>query len=139
VKGDRYGGEWPREQFRKHGVEYAASGQSKSDLYRDLLPAINSGRVELLDNNRLLAQLANLERRTARGGRDTIDHSPHAHDDLANAAAGALVEALRPATGLQIYAFDISGPSAVPLSSPSISTEESVLRRLDHFTWTPWA
>ena len=58
VKGDRYGGEWPREQFRKHGVEYVPSGQSKSDLYRDLLPAINSGRVELLDNNRLLAQLA---------------------------------------------------------------------------------
>jgi hypothetical protein len=139
VTGDRYGGEWPREQFRKHGVEYAPSEQSKSDLYRDLLPAINSDRVELLDNNRLLSQLANLERRTARGGRDTIDHSPHAHDDLANAAAGALVEAIRPNTGLQVWAFDISGPCAVPLVSPSnMSPEERVLRRLDHFTWTRW-
>ena len=32
-----------------------------------------------------------LERRTARGGRDSIDHGPGAHDDIANAVAGALV------------------------------------------------
>ena len=32
-----------------------------------------------------------LERRTARGGRDSIDHTPGGHDDLANAAAGVLV------------------------------------------------
>jgi hypothetical protein len=31
-------------------------------------------------------------RRTARGGRDSIDHAPGAHDDLANSACGALVE-----------------------------------------------
>jgi hypothetical protein len=39
----------------------------------------------------LLAQLTGLERRTARGGRDTIDHGPGGRDDLANAVAGALV------------------------------------------------
>jgi len=33
------------------------------------------------------------ERRTTRGGRDSIDHLPGAHDDLANAVAGALVTA----------------------------------------------
>jgi hypothetical protein len=32
-----------------------------------------------------------LERRTARGGKDSIDHSPGQHDDVANAVAGALV------------------------------------------------
>jgi hypothetical protein len=32
-----------------------------------------------------------LERWTARGGRDNIDHPAGGHDDLANAAAGALV------------------------------------------------
>ena len=31
-----------------------------------------------------------LERRTSRGGRDSIDHAPGAHDDLANAAAGVV-------------------------------------------------
>jgi hypothetical protein len=39
-------------------------------------PLLNSGRVELLDNSRLISQLCNLERRTARGGRDSIDHPP---------------------------------------------------------------
>jgi hypothetical protein len=34
--------------------------------------------------------MVGLERRTARGGRDSIDHAPGAHDDLANAVAGAL-------------------------------------------------
>jgi hypothetical protein len=34
-----------------------------------------------------------LERRTSRGGRDSIDHAPGSHDDLANAAAGAIVAA----------------------------------------------
>jgi hypothetical protein len=33
----------------------------------------------------------NLERRTSRAGKDSIDHPPGAHDDIANAAAGALV------------------------------------------------
>ena len=33
---------------------------------------------------------ANRERRTARGGRDSIDHPPGAHDDIANAMAGAI-------------------------------------------------
>jgi hypothetical protein len=46
-----------------------------------------------LDNARLAAQLCGLERRTARGGRDSIDHTLGAYDDLANAAAGALVAA----------------------------------------------
>ncbi len=39
------------------------------------------------------AQLCGLERRTSRGGRDSIDHGPGGHDDLSNAVAGALVRA----------------------------------------------
>ena len=95
VYGDRYGGEWPREQFRKHGVNYELSDKTKSDLYRDLLPLINSGAVDLLEHDRLVTQLTSLERRTARGGRDSIDHAPGAHDDVANAVAGALVTAYK--------------------------------------------
>lgn len=95
VTGDRYAGEWPREQFRRHGVEYQISERSKSEVYGALLPAVNSQAVELLDEPRLLAQLQRLERRTGVGGRDTIDHGPHGHDDAINAAAGALVLAAR--------------------------------------------
>jgi hypothetical protein len=74
VYGDRFAGEWPRERFRVHGVEYVVAAKSKSDLYCALLPLLNSRRVELLDNKRLVAQLCSLERRVARGGRDSIDH-----------------------------------------------------------------
>ncbi len=94
VEGDRYAGEWPREAFKKHGVTYDASARPKSDLYRDLLPRLNSGEVDLLDEQRLIAQLCGLERRTSRGGRDSIDHAPGSHDDVANAAAGCLVGVL---------------------------------------------
>lgn len=106
IVGDRYGGEWPREQFRKHGVEYVVSGLAKSDIYRELLPALNSGRVDVLDHARLLAQLGALERRTARGGRDSIDHPPGGHDDVANAAAGALVLALGTGAALDVEPTD---------------------------------
>jgi hypothetical protein len=47
----------------------------------------------LLDHPRLINQICGLERRTARGGRDSIDHSPGNHDDVANAVAGAIVAA----------------------------------------------
>lgn len=90
VTGDRYGGEWPREQFRKHGVEYELAEQPRSDLYRDLLPQLNSGQVDLLDLPALVTQFCSLERRVARGGRESIDHPPKGHDDVANAVAGAL-------------------------------------------------
>jgi hypothetical protein len=41
-----------------------------------------------LDHPKLINQLCALERRTARGGRDSIDHPLGGHDDLCNAVAG---------------------------------------------------
>jgi hypothetical protein len=90
VSGDRYAGEWPRERFSEHGVGYLPSEKNKSEIYGALLPLINSRKAALLDDKRLVTQLIGLERRTARGGRDSIDHAPAAHDDRANAVAGAL-------------------------------------------------
>jgi len=88
VTGDRYAGEWPREAFRRHGITYDIAGQPKSQLFQDFLPLLNSRRAVLLDNDALVSQIASLERRVARGGRESIDHPPHGHDDLANAVAG---------------------------------------------------
>lgn len=92
VVSDRYAGDWPVEQWKKHGVRCTPSERTKSEIYSDFLPLMNSRHVELLDHKRLLLQLSTLERRTARGGKDSIDHPPGAfHDDVANAAAGVLV------------------------------------------------
>ena len=94
VVGDRYGGEWPGEQFRKRGINYRPSEAAKSEIYLESLPLLNGGRIDLLDNERLVAQICGLERRTARGGRDSVDHGPGGHDDLANAALGAALLAV---------------------------------------------
>lgn len=97
---DRYAGEWPREQFSKHGVSVIPSERTKPEIYLELLPALNSGKVELVENPRLISQLLQLERKTARGGKDSVDHPPGGHDDLINSAAGALLLALQQGRGL---------------------------------------
>jgi hypothetical protein len=110
VTGDRYAGEWPREQFKKRNVDYVPSERVKSDIYRDCLPLLNSRKCQLLDMRRLISQLHGLERRTARGGKDSIDHAPGAHDDVANAVAGAIVLASHCEKPLNFYP-PILGPA----------------------------
>jgi hypothetical protein len=92
VCGDRYGGQWVQSAFLKAGVQYLAADRSKSEIFLDIVPQVNSRQVRLLDNERLVNQLVSLERRVGRGtGRDIIDHPPGGHDDIANAAAGAII------------------------------------------------
>jgi hypothetical protein len=114
VVGDKYAAEWPRERFRVHGLEYRVADQTKSDLYLALLPLLNSQRVELLDHQRLVNQLIGLERRTSRAGKDSIDHQPGAHDDVANAVAGAAV-----------LAAQAAAQPKVPLVAPTFYSKQA--------------
>ena len=91
AESDKWGGDWVIEAFKKHGLRVVPSAKPKSDIYRELLPILNGHQCSLIDNARMVTQLCNLERRTARGGRDSIDHPPGGHDDVANAVAGVLV------------------------------------------------
>jgi hypothetical protein len=91
VTGDRYAAEWTVEVFRKVGIRYVQSERDRSAIYLDCLPLFTSGRVRLLDNQRLVHQLVSLERRTSRAGKDRVDHGSNGTDDVANSAAGALV------------------------------------------------
>jgi len=91
VEGDRYAGEWVVSQFRAKGIYYRHSKRTTSEIYLEALPSLNSRAYVLLDNPRLTGQLLSLERRTSRTGRDIIGHPTGSHDDLANAALGALV------------------------------------------------
>jgi hypothetical protein len=118
VIGDRYAGMWPRERFETHGITYLPSAKPKSDLYRDLLPIINGGRAELLDHAKILSQLCSLERRTARGGKDSIDHPPGQHDDVVNAVAGALTNLI--AAPPMRFAPPIIITSASSYDSPAV-------------------
>jgi len=86
--GDRYGAQWVAKAFERQRIKYIPSDLPKSALYVDLLPVLNSKQVRLLDHERLTNQLVALERRVARGGKDSIDHPRGSHDDVANAVAG---------------------------------------------------
>lgn len=107
VTGDKYAGEWVREPFQRRGIFYQANAAPKSDLYRDLLPLINSRAVDLLENDRMVSQLCGLERKTGRSGKDSIDHAPGGHDDVANAVAGALTLAIQ-SVGFHANSQDVS-------------------------------
>jgi hypothetical protein len=114
VTGDRYAGEWPRERFRVHGIRYLPAEMNRSELYLAFLPLVNGGRVELLDNERMILQFCALERRTARSGKDSVDHPPGGHDDIANAVAGALTLVGTPARVAPTPQFGtFSGPYGV--------------------------
>lgn len=91
VRGDRYAGEWPRSRFRTHGIDYQVADMNRSELYLAFLPMLNSGRLDLLDSPKMVTQFVGLERRTSRVGKDSVDHAPGSHDDVANSVAGALV------------------------------------------------
>jgi hypothetical protein len=88
VTGDRFAAEWPIAEFSAPGVSYTQCEQNKSELYLAFIPVTNSCGVELPDDKRLLTQLRRLERKRGRAGKDSIDHPPRLHDDLANSVAG---------------------------------------------------
>jgi hypothetical protein len=90
VTGDHYGGEWPSVLFMEEGIGYELSDATKSQIYLDFLSIINSRACELPDDPKLKNQLLSLDRKTSRVGRDSVDHPPGGHDDVANAAAGAI-------------------------------------------------
>jgi hypothetical protein len=115
VTGDRYAGEWPREQFKKRGVTYRVGDKTKSDLFRDLLPLLNAKLISLPRSQRLVDQLTGLERRVSRGGKDSIDHAPGGHDDLSNAVAGAcdLIARTLRAVGPMQASWDNMVPRAI--------------------------
>jgi hypothetical protein len=90
VVGDHYGGEFVKEPFLKHGISYELCKQPKSDLFRDMLPLLNSGHITLPRHDRLIAQIVGLEQRVSRAGRDSIDHAPGAHTTTSPTPLAAL-------------------------------------------------
>lgn len=116
VTGDKYGAAWVSEEFQKNGIRYEPSSLSRSEIYLNFLPIINSGRIELLDIPRVFMELIGLERRATRTGRDLVDHAAGArHDDAINSVAGAAVLAAR--EQVQPGFFFIGEPEGPPMAA----------------------
>lgn len=96
VTGDNYAAEFVARAFESNGIRYTQADRPKSRLYSELLPRLCSGEIVLLDDDLLIRQLCELERRTRSGGRDIIDHPTGGHDDVANVVAGIAMVATTP-------------------------------------------
>ena len=90
VVGDNYAGEWVAAAWEKTGISYAKCDLVKSKLYLECLPLFSRNVVIVPNHARLLKELRQLERRSSRAGRDSVDHPPHGSDDYANALVGVL-------------------------------------------------
>jgi hypothetical protein len=92
---DQYGAGLTVSIYGEAGVALVPASVNRSQAYLSLLPLLLTGRIELPPEPRLRQELLGLERRTARGGRDSVDHRPGSHDDLANSLALAAWAASR--------------------------------------------
>ncbi len=127
VQGDRYGGVWPVEAFALQGIAYEPAEQTKSEIYLESVALINAGQCLLLDDPILHNQLVSLQRRAGKSGKDAVDHPPYIHDDVANAAAGAIVLASR---NLVIVDYDdtvIAASSTYQPGGPAATTVQDYL------------
>jgi hypothetical protein len=101
VSGDNYAKDWVANAFEKAGVRYSASEKTRSELYLEVWPRMNSGVMELLDHPKMVSQFADLQRSAKASWRDAVDHPVGGHNDISNSVAGALVRAIE-AAGLDI-------------------------------------
>jgi hypothetical protein len=78
-RGDRYGAQWVVQSFAANGITYRHSQHDRSAIYADAVPLFTSGMARLLDNRRLVGQLAALERRTSATTADLKGLNPAAN------------------------------------------------------------
>jgi hypothetical protein len=104
VQGDKFAGGFHADEWQRNGIKFKPCDNTTSENYLHVLPMLLSGRARLLDNSTLRAQLTGLERKMQPSGHEVVTHMQvsSAHDDVATAAAGALVAA---GTG---YTYDTS-------------------------------
>jgi hypothetical protein len=97
VTGDNYAKEWVAGAYRAAGREYRRAPLVRSDLYLEGQVHFTRGLVSIPDHATLIREYRLLERRTARSGRDSVNHGVGGHDDHANALFGALYVAAKAA------------------------------------------
>jgi hypothetical protein len=90
AKADKHAEGFVKDLAQRAGVTIEADAPTKSDIYREMMPWMTSGKCRLPPLDRLVNQIFGLER--TRGG-ERIDHQRGGRDDLVNAAFGAMLQA----------------------------------------------
>jgi hypothetical protein len=121
-------GKWTESQFTHFGgLTIDPAAKFKHDLYLNLLPYVNSLRIELLDHPRSVMQLLSLQR-----SRTKIDAPPGHNDDLVNAIAGVADIAIGKYGG---YDHSMKYVDGVPLSR---KTRADARAEASRRYWNPW-
>jgi hypothetical protein len=124
---DRYAGEWVTSAFGRQNITVVASEKSKSEIYLEVEPQFAQGNIDIPADRTLLAELRGLERRTHRGGRDTVDHGISGHDDFANSACGAAWLVAGPGIGKGLLEWTLAQASL--LAAPKAPERMQRVRR----------
>jgi len=111
VTGDKFSGDYGSNAFIKFGIQYERSKKVKSELYLEAEAAFNTGRVELPNREKAIAQLKSLVRRVRSGGRDSVDTDSGQPEDEANVIAGCIAVHGTPRQGPRIWLADIGAPT----------------------------
>lgn len=124
---DRFAPGLVRDLMQREGIMAQPADRDTSAAFVELLAAVNADRVRLLDEPILLRELSRLERRAGTGGRDYVGHPPRGHDDVAAAAAFALVRAHRSAQSVPLEIY--GGYSAFPPVSEADPEYQAALKK----------
>jgi hypothetical protein len=90
ITGDAYAKGWVKGTIEACGAEYQQSRLPRSELYLEGLVLFARGQVRLPSHDVMLRELRLLQRRTAKSGRDQVDHIVGSHDDHVNSVFGSL-------------------------------------------------
>jgi hypothetical protein len=90
ITGDNYAKEWVAGAYRAAGLEYRQASLARSDLYLEGLPLFTRGLVNIPAHAVLLRELRQLERKTARSGKDSVSKGVGSFDDHSNSLFGAM-------------------------------------------------
>ena len=94
IVSDNYAAGFSSDEWNRNGIGFRACDNDTAENFLRLLPLLTSKRARLADNATLRTQLSQLERRVV-SGHEVVGHAQRAgaHDDVAAAGAGCLVEA----------------------------------------------
>jgi hypothetical protein len=133
IWGDNYGKGWVSGAFLAAGLEYMRCQRVRSDLYLDGLPKFLRGLISIPDHSSLIRELRLLERRTARSGKDCVDHGIGGHDDFANSLFGCLHLAVKPPDVVVVAPAIVSLGPCVPPFERTAEHATSAAAYMDFF------
>jgi hypothetical protein len=121
--------------WARSGIENLKSENDTSDNYLQVLPLLTSKRGRLHDDATLRKQLSGLSR-VVKSGHEVVEHprTSTAHDDVAAAVCGALVQAAKlsrhPVITAERFAWIVSWPQRRGFGDPRLSHETVYARQL---------